>query len=547
MVLVALGVLAGRLVQLQGLDSRSYAAMAEKQRLVTIPLLAPRGQITDRNGQPFAVTVDARDIVADPTLIKDTTAAAQQLAGVLSLPVAGVEAALSRPGRFSYVDKGVTPDVGRAVMALNLPGIYAVAVKKRVYPGGVLASNVVGFVGADGQGLGGIEYSMNKVLAGTDGRRTFENGHNGRPIPDGLDIVRNAVPGTGVRLTLDRDIQWEAQQAIAAQVAKTGAKSGTVIVMNPRNGQLLALATAPGFDSNHPNKAKPGALGDPAVADVYEPGSVNKVITFSGALEKNLITPDSPFTIPPTYTVAGRVFHDAEVHGTEHLTATGVLAQSSNIGTIQIAEKLGKDDLYSFLRGFGFGSVTGLGVPGESPGLLLPPNQWWGTTLPTVAFGQGVGVTAVQVASVYATIANGGVRVTPTLVAGTIGADGTLNPAPAPATRRVVSATTAKTVSDMLEAVTSDQGTAPAARISGYRVAGKTGTAHKLDGGTYAAKYVASFIGFAPASDPRLVVAVMIDEPSGSKYYGGDVAAPVFSKLMGSAPAWAVTWKSPGT
>jgi cell division protein FtsI (penicillin-binding protein 3) len=389
----------------------------------------------------------------------------------------------------------------------------------------------VGFVGANGQGLGGIEYSLNKVLAGTDGKRTFENGHNGRPIPDGLDVVQNAKPGTGVQLTLDRDIQWQAQQAIAAQVAKTGAKSGTVVVMDPRNGQLLALATAPGFDANQPGKARGDALGNPAVADVYEPGSVNKVITFAAALERGLITPNTPFTVPPTLKYAGRVFHDAEVHGTEHLTATGVLAKSSNIGTIQVADRIGKDSFYSFLRSFGFGSKTGLGVPGESPGLLPPPKQWWGTTLPTIAFGQGVGVTAVQVASVYATIANGGVRVTPTLVAGTVGADGKLDPAARPATRRVVSEKTAKAVSDMLEAVTSDQGTAPAARIPGYRIAGKTGTANRPNGHGGYTGYTASFVGYAPADKPQLVVEAVLQDPKNG-HFGGEVAAPVFHDVM---------------
>jgi cell division protein FtsI (penicillin-binding protein 3) len=533
-VLVLLVVLAGRLVQLQGLDASSYSVMAERQRLQTITLSAARGEITDRNGVPFAQTVEARDIYADPKFVTRPEEAAQRLSGVLLVPAATLQAKLEQHNRFVYLARGVSPEVGREVMALGLAGVYQLPTSKRVYPAGDLASNVVGFVGLDGTGLMGLEWSRDKLLRGIDGKRTFEGDLNGRPIPDGADTVTEPRPGSTLRLTLDRDIQWEAQQAIGEQVRRTGAMSGTVIVMNPRNGQVLALASSPTFDPNHPEKATADQLSDPAVSDVYEPGSVNKVITMSAALELGLVTPTSPFTIPPTYQVAGRTFHDAEVHGTEHLTLTGVLAQSSNIGTIQVAQRLGKDELYKFLRAYGFGATTGLGVPGESPGLLMPPDRWWGTTLPTVAFGQGVGVNAVQVASVYSTIANGGVRVAPTIIAGTIDDHGHLTPAPRPATRRVVSARVAQQMRDMLEAVTSNQGTAPAARIPGYRVAGKTGTAQRPDGKGGYSGYTASFVGFAPADKPQLVVEVVLQKPVRG-HFGGDVAAPVFHDVMSFA------------
>ncbi len=423
------------------------------------------------------------------------------------------------------------PATAQKVAALKLAGVGILPTTRRSYPDGALAANLLGFVGVDGKGLAGLEYTYDKQLSGENGRRTYEIGANGQPIPDGEHHVVDPVPGTGLRLTLDRDIQWKAQQAITDEVAKAGALSGTVIVMDPRTGQILALATAPTFDPNHPGAAPPSALGNPAVSDPYEPGSVNKVITFSAALEKGLISPDTPFTIPPTYDYAGHTFHDAEVHGVEHLTATGVLAQSSNIGTIQIAQKLGPDALYHYLRAFGFGQTTGIGLPGESPGILPPPDKWWATTLPTIAFGQGVSVTAVQVASVFSTLANGGVRVTPNLVAGTVRPDGTVVAAPRPEEHRVISARTAHTVRDMLEAVTSDQGTAPAARIAGYRVAGKTGTAQRPSGHGGYEGYTASFAGFAPADNPQLVVSVVVQKPVNG-HYGGVIAAPVFHDVM---------------
>ena len=533
-VALALLVLAGRLVQLQGLDAPAYALAAAKQRLVTVPLLAPRGEITDRQGRPFAVTVDARDIVTDPTLVDDKQKTAEQLSAVLHLPVDAIRRQLDRPGRFAYVARAVTPDVGRRVTALDLPGVFSVSTDKRVYPGKDLASNVVGFVGTNGSGLAGIEYAMQKQLAGVDGSRTFENGHNGRPIPDGIDVTKPPVSGSDVQLTLDRDIQWMAQQAIADEVKRSDAASGTVIVMDPRTGAVLALASSPGFDANNPGTSPPSALGNPALSDVYEPGSVNKVITMSAALQEGLFTPDSPFTVPPTYQYAGRTFHDAEVHGTEHLTLAGVLAKSSNIGTIQVAQRLGKDRLYQYLRAFGLGSKSGLGLPGESPGLLPAPKDWWDTTLPTVAFGQGVGVNAMQVASVFATIANDGVRVQPSLVAGVRDGSGTFTAAKPGPKRRVISAATATTMRNMLEAVASDQGTAPQARIQGYRVAGKTGTAQRPNGHGGYSGYTASFVGMAPADEPQLVVSVVVQDPKNG-HFGGTVAAPVFHDVMSFA------------
>jgi cell division protein FtsI (penicillin-binding protein 3) len=532
LVLFVLTLVGGKLVQLQGLDRTAYAQMATKQRLHTVTITAPRGTIVDRNGAPLAQTVDARDVYADPRHVVDAAGTAGQLAPLLAMTPTALAPMLDRPTSYVLLAHAVTPALSAQIMALQLPGIGVLPTTRRVYPDGRLASNVVGFVHSDGSGAAGLEYSFQNLLAGHDGERTFETGLSGSPIPDGHDVLTPAVPGHGLRLTLQRDIQWEAQQAIAAQVRKVKADSGTVIVMDPTTGQVLALAVAPGYDANAPAGDAIGA--DPAINEVYEPGSVNKVITMSAALQEGLFTPTSPITVPPVLHYAGTTFHDAEGHGRERLTLTGVLAKSSNIGTIEVADRLKAPGLYQFLQAYGFGRPTGVGLPGEEDGLLPTLASWTATTLPTVAFGQGIGVTALQVASVYATIANGGVRVTPNLVLGSTDASGHVRPAPAPSRRRVISATVAHELSDMLEAVTTDEGTAPAARISGYRIAGKTGTAQRPDGKGGYSGYTASFVGFAPADKPRLLVEVVLQNPR-SGHFGGVVAAPVFHDVMAFA------------
>jgi cell division protein FtsI (penicillin-binding protein 3) len=532
--LMVLSLVAGRLVQLQGLDRSTYAAMAERQRLHTVALTAPRGEIVDRSGRQLAETIDARDVYADPEKVTDPLTEAGSLAPVLGLPAGALKEQLAQHTTFVYLSRAVSPVLAGRVMALELPGIGVLPTTKRLYPAGTLASNIVGFVNADGDGVSGLEASYDKVLSGRDGERTFETGLSGSPIPDGHDILQPAVPGTGVQLTIDRDIQWEAQQAIAAQVHAVHADSGTVVVMDPRTGRLLALAVAPGFDPNHYSDYPLSALNDPAVSDVYEPGSVNKVITMSAALQEHLFTPQSPFVVPPQLHYAGFTFHDAELHGTEHLTLAGILAKSSNIGTIEVARKVGAARLYHYLHAYGFGEPTGVGLPGDGYGLLPPLDQWTASTLPTAAFGQGVGVTALQVASVYATVANGGVRVTPQLIAGTIDADGHRHPSARPERHRVISARVAAQLRDMLEAVTTTEGTAPLARIPGYRIAGKTGTANRPDSSGGYSGYTSSFVGFGPADKPQLLVEVVLQNPR-SGHFGGLVAAPVFRQVMGFA------------
>jgi cell division protein FtsI (penicillin-binding protein 3) len=539
---VVLSLFAGRLVQLQGLDATTYASAAEQGRLRQAVLPADRGTITDRDGVALATTVTAVNITADQTLVSDPAAEARALAPVLRMDAATLQARLTGTKRFVYVAKEVTPATWRAVGELNLPdttglpGIFGQKTSKRIYPGGQTGANIVGFVGSDGTGLGGLEYSLDKILAGRDGTATYELSAGGRRIPSGADAQRDAVPGTDVRLTIDRDIQWVAQKSIAKAVKATSAESGTVIVLDPHSGDLLAMATVPTFDANKPGAAKPAARGNRALTEPYEPGSTGKVITASALIEEGKITPQTPITVPNRLCRAGKCFKDFEDHKTQHLTYAGTIAKSSNIGTIKAAERLGSlKKLYPYLDRFGIGHPTGLGLPGEATGDLLKPSQWSATSGYTMAFGQGYSVNTVQMASVIGTIANDGVRVTPRLVAATTRPDGRVQAAPASSRTRVVKARTAQTVRLMMEAVTGKGGTAPLARVPGYRVGGKTGTAQRFDPacGCYRG-YTMSFIGLAPVDRPDLVVAVTLQAPR-SAIGGGVNAGPVFKDVMSFA------------
>ncbi len=419
-----------------------------------------------------------------------------------------------------------------------LAGVFHRETSKRVYPAGGLASNVVGFVNGEGVGAAGLEQQYQAELAGRDGRITYAQS-GGRLVPTAGFHERAAVPGTDLRLTLDRDIQWEAQQAITDRVKAAGAEKGYVIVQDVQSGQVLAMATSPGFDADDLSHAAPGTLGNPAVQDAYEPGSTAKLMTMAAVLDSGTAAWDTHVTVPGTLHRADRIFHDDVDHGTWHLTLNGVLAKSSNIGTIEAAEHLGKTQaqsnqvLYGYLQKFGIGRPTGLGFPGETQGILAKGADWKGSQQYTIPFGQGLSLSAIQATSVYSTIANGGVRVDPTLVQGTTGPDGHYTPAPAPEQTRVVSAQTAATLARMLESVVTDeQGTGTMAQIPGYRVAGKTGTANRVDPrtGRYSG-YTASFIGFAPADKPRLTVSCAIQNPTNG-HFGGQLCGPVFKQVM---------------
>jgi len=533
-VAVILTVFIGRLVELQAFRGSALASEATNQRLKEISLPATRGAITDAAGNPLAVTVQAYNVTADQTLIADPVAAATAMAPILAVDPAALAARLTGDRRFVYVAKNITPENWQRIEDLGLPGILKEGTSKRVYPAGDLAASLVGFVGADGKGLGGLESGLQDVLAGTDGEQVYERGQGGRAIPTAQHSKTEAVAGSTVTLTIDRDIQYTAQKALADKVAESRAESGSVVVMDPHTGKILALATVPTFDPNDISKSRSSDLGNRALSDVFEPGSTAKTMTMAAVIDQGAATPNTQFTIPGTLKRGDKVFNDDVPHGTWYLTLTGVLARSSNLGTILASERIGSRTFNQYLRKFGMGQPTGLNFPGESKGSLMPYKDWSQTSFPSMVFGQGMSMNAVHVASVYSTIANDGKRVTPSLIESITAPDGTVTPGATPEETVVVSPKTAKTVLAMLENVVSENGTAPKARIPGYRVAGKTGTAQVAVPGGYGRDVIASFAGVAPADKPELVVAVTIVKPQVGRF-GGQLAAPVFKEVMMSA------------
>lgn len=578
-------VFAGRLVQLQLLDSDALAADANTNRYLDIPITAERGSITSADGVALATTVDAYDITADPAMFTPEAAgipdapeqAAALLAPILGLPKERIAADLHTPKtRYKRLAAQQNPDVKNQISDLKaglekqagsracaaqkrllnktvdeggrtrldnecvnpLAGVFNRETQKRVYPSDGLAANLVGFVNAEGEGAGGLESQYQKVLAGKDGHSSYAQA-GGRLVPTAGGSLDPAVPGTDLRLTINRDIQWAAQRAITDQVANAGAEKGYVIVQDVKNGQVLAMATSPGFNPNDLSTAKSSQLGNTALQDAYEPGSTAKLMTMAAVLDTGKATWDTKVTVPYPLVRGDVAFKDDVWHDTWYLTLAGVLAKSSNIGTIEAAQTLGATQpeankvLYDYLRKFGIGEQTGLGFPGETAGLLDKPEDWKASKQYTIPFGQGLSVNALQATSVFSTIANGGVRVAPSVVQGTTAPDGRFTPAAPGAQSRVVGEQTAKTLTEMLESVVTDeQGTGGKAAIPGYRVAGKTGTANRVDPKTGGYRgYTASFIGFAPADQPRVTVSCVIQDPVNG-HFGGQLCGPVFKQVM---------------
>ncbi|MYX77401.1 cell division protein [Streptomyces sp. SID3915] len=557
-----------RLLQVQAVDANAYTAKAEKNRYLEYTIAAERGEITDRSGIALATSVDAHDITADPMLFtpeESNAPDAPQQAAALLAPILGRDAAeltkkLSTPkSRYTVLARRQTPQVWKQIKDLKsafaekaaadkarggpganvLAGVLQEPTTKRVYPNGDLAAGILGFVNAEGKGGGGLEAQLNGQLAGEDGTIRYAQA-GGRPVPTAGSKEIPAVAGTDVELTIDRDIQWAAQRAIADQVEESKADRGYVIVQNTKTGEVLAMANAPGYDPNDLSQVDGAALGNAALQDVYEPGSTSKIMSMAAVLEEGAATPATHVVVPNRLHRGDRLFRDDIDHPTWYLTLNGVLAKSSNIGTILATGQLGKTQaeankvLYSYLRKFGLGSTTGLDYPGESPGILAAPGDWSTSQQYTIPFGQGLSLNAMQAASVYQTIANGGVRIEPSLVRGTKGADGRYTAAQAPKKTRVVSEKTAKTLATMLESVVDDQeGTGTKAHIEGYRVAGKTGTANRVDPvrGVYKG-YTSSFAGFAPADDPQITVYCAIQNPTRGSYFGGQICGPIYKKVM---------------
>jgi cell division protein FtsI (penicillin-binding protein 3) len=520
-----------RLFDLQARDRSHLESLGVGQRMRTVTVPAERGNIFDRNGKVFAVSVPQTTIVADPRVIKDPDVYAAKLAPIVHADQAELEARLAnRKSAFAYVARKVDDPTAKQVRDLDLVGISFQDESKRFYPSGSVAAPVVGFVGTDNNGLGGIEYDFDKVLTGQPGRVQVERDPQGNDIPGGEHQVAPAKRGQDVVLTIDSSLQWKTEQALLQGVTSMNAHQGMAIVVDVQTGDVLAMATVDGATDSAPAQAAPATESNHPVADVYEPGSTNKVITMAGAIQEGLISPDSSFTVPDSITVGDAVYQDDEDHPTEQLTASDILAQSSNVGTIEIARSLGKDRLANYLRAFGFGQRTALNLPGEASGVTFDAAKYTDTSMGAVPIGYGISVTAMQMLDVYSTIANHGIARPPRLVAATIDADGTRHDQPLAPPRQVVSAAAAEAVNGMLQKVVADPvGTGTKAAIRGYAVAGKTGTSRKApyDSG----EYNASFAGFAPADNPRLAAIVVMDSPQGS-IYGADAAAPVFQQIM---------------
>jgi len=513
----------GRAAWVQGVQHGRFSKMAVTQHRETIEVPAGRGTIYDRTGEPLAIGEQATTVYADPRNVADAQRAAVVTGRTLGLDPNTLYPVLKdRSKGFVYIERKADPSKAAALSKREIAGLGFYPEELRTYPQGRVAAHVLGFAGTDNHGLDGLERSLDKTLSGHAGSTTIVKDPFGRAI----DVVtsRPERPGKNVTLTIDHQIQSNAEQVLARTVKQFGAKGAAAIVMDPRTGAILAMANYPTFDANKFSLASPDARRNRAVTDAYEPGSTFKIVTIAGALEDNVVSPTSSFTLAPTIQVADRVIHEAHLRGTEVMTVKDILAQSSNVGTITIAEKLGAGELASWIDRFGFGKPTGVDYPGESSGLVLPLRDWSGSTIGTVPIGQGIAVTPLQMVSAYATIGNGGVRVPPHLVekvgnrrVGHAGGS------------RVVSRHTADRMMTMFRDVVLE-GTGTQAAIPGYTVAGKTGTAQKAEHGRYVTKYVASFVGLVPAKRPRFAILVMVDEPHGD-IYGGVVAAPAFRDI----------------
>jgi cell division protein FtsI (penicillin-binding protein 3) len=521
--LVFAGTLA-RAVWLQGVQASTLEQMAARQQEDTTKIPAGRGTIFDRTGEPLAIGEQATTVFADPRRVKDPRRVALAAAQVLGLSANELYPLLAdRSRHFVYVQRKADPAKAAKLEQRNLEGLGFYPEELRFYPQRGVAAHVLGFAGVDNKGLDGLERSLNKPLAGKPGSQTTVTDPAGRVI----DVIATQPerPGDDVVLTIDHRIQANAESVLRETVKRWGAKGGTAIVLEPRTGGVLAMAVAPGFDANRFGTAPPARRRNRAVTDLYEPGSTFKVVTVAAALSEKIVTPRTPFTLKTSIRVADRIINEHEPRPTQRMTVAQILSQSSNVGTITLAEMLGRERVERWIDRFGFGKQTGIDAPGESHGLL--PSYWSGSSIGNVPIGQGIGVTAIQMAAAYGAIANGGILRTPHLV-DRVGDKAHGNDKG----RRVLSRTVSAQMMAMLrDVVSAEGGTGALAAVPGYTVAGKTGTAAKpIPGGYSTSRYVASFVGVVPAKDPRLVVLVSLDEPRGA-IWGGVVAAPAFAEI----------------
>jgi cell division protein FtsI/penicillin-binding protein 2 len=529
--LVLLLVAGGRALWLGGVKAGSLASAATSQQVTSTKLPAARGSIVDRKGNPLAVSEPAADVSATPYLVKDPIKAAEKLAPVLGqTPEALVQKLARKDTGFVYLARDIPADQAERVRRLNLTGVDLTPGHLRFYPRQFLAAQLLGSVGTDGRGLSGIEYSRNRILTGRDGERRLVKDALGQSI--NVRDTKPAESGARLELTIDGAIQDEVERVLSEVGQTYRPKGATAIVLDPRDSEVLAMANWPRIDANDPGAAPAYAAQNRAVGSTYEPGSTFKAVTVAGALEDGVVRPDSSFDLAPQIHVADRVIGESHPRGYETLTTAQILAQSSNVGAITIGLKEGKRRFDKWVRRFGFGRSTGVDLPGEERGIVLPVDKYSGSSMGNLPIGQGIAVTPIQMATAYAAIANGGTLRTPQVVRRIDG-----KRVATPKGRRVISTKTALQLRTMLEGAFAPGGTASEVSIPGYKLAGKTGTANKIDPrtGEYSSSaYVASFIGFAPALHPRLLIAVMVDEPHGA-IYGGTVAAPAFGQIASFA------------
>lgn len=549
LVLLIMGVYAAKLFSVQIINGPEVAAEALQSRMSTTVIPAARGDITDANGVVLAGTVERYRLVANQRELEGWTRkdkgvvvasgvadAAKEVAPLLGVDAAELGAILTGDRQYKVVSRDLTPETWRAIRDLGIHGLYGELTVNRVYPSGDIAGNIIGFVGGEEvAGLAGIELVHNEVLAGTAGSYTYERGRGLQPIPGGEQQEEPALPGSTVALTIRRDLQWIAQDAINSQVTDSGAEWGVVVVIDVKTGEILALADSGSVDPNNFQSSDLEMLGSRAVSYAFEPGSTVKAITVAAALEQGNVTPLSQWVAPYNFTTPNnQTFRDSVSHPTWNLTTAGVLEQSSNTGTVQIAETMPPQVLHDYLVKFGFGQRTGVGLPGESAGYLASEaSKWDGRTKYTVAFGQGLSSNAIHSTQIFATIANGGVSIQPSVLKSVTAPDGTVTYPEAPKEQVVIQPETAQQVLKMLESPVVN-GSARLGQVNGYRVAGKTGTAQVPDEDGQLTKHQANFVGVSPVTDPRIAVGVFVHNPQTS-IYGGTIAGPVFSRVMEAA------------
>jgi cell division protein FtsI (penicillin-binding protein 3) len=549
--LTLLLVVGGKLFLVQGLDVGGMAEAALNNRLTPIELPAERGSILDAAGTVLASSVIRYNIVVDQTVNTKTETfrrldtvdgkdelvkvsrdqGISELAGLLGMDRNDVRDALTGTKRYYIVAKDVKPDIEDRIAKLQIPGLVSEGTSKRVYPNGAVAGGIVGFLRDGTTGQAGLEQTQDEILKGTPGKRLFEIGADGLRIPVGVDQLTPAVNGKDIKLTLNSDLQYFAQQAIQSQRDKLGAEWGVIIISDIKTGNIITMADTNTPDPNDPGKSAPEDRGVRAVTAAYEPGSVEKMITASALIEEGKSNPLDTFTIPPTYTVDGQTFSDAFVHGTEQRTLAGILGWSMNTGTVMAGQRLSKDQRHDWLQKFGIGEAPQIGLPAEATGILTPADEWDGRQEYTVLFGQGVSQSTLQTVRAFQTIANGGVMLQPRLIDSYINPDGTEEKVPAQEPRQVVSEDTAKQVRDILESAVTE-GQIKEAGIDGYRVGAKTGTSQSPcdDGKSGFCGFTASMVGMAPMDDPRFIVGVVLQRPKGDIY--GISNGPVFRSVM---------------